>query len=655
MIISKRNGILRAFAIALTFLCVFLMISLSQEIMHVSAAEEKDPSVPMIWVENKTVHRGQTFEVEVYLDQNSGLVSLMLELEYDKTVMELVGIVRGDALSSHTFTTTNVDTDEGYLVSPFYLLWDGRAQDHSVGKLVTLKFMSKIDAEIGDYPVTINYDRKNTHIEYGQPCDVQINNGVVTFIKGEYSVKYLNYDGTLLFEKDYNEDTVPSYGGQIPTRPTDECYSYEFVGWRGVVSDSPNVICYEADYRLTPQIYQVFFYVDGEYFNAMSCPYGEFVDMSQIPSKKNYVFDGWYTDEALTHRVTSLQMPSGDIVLYGQMKFNIRENPIPEIALSLDRIDSGYAYVTVDILSNPSISGLVLTLDYDKSALTFEGFERGEAFSTLQFDYTNTDAGYASDPFRFYWEHSSNTVETGRLLTLKFKINDEAVSGVYSVTMMYEPTADAVYVDEIGNLSYTKLNITGARIPVGEIYYWNEEIEDVTDVIVECPRGMSADTVLRIEIVTANLDISNEQIQALIAPNMELKAGYTVELLQNNVKVQPNGVITVKIKLTDAQMLCSDLRIYHVDDDKNMTFYESKVEDGYIVFETDHLSYWVIIGNTFEEASGQGDASMPTNSHIIIIAFALLAICCMAFCLIMMAQRSNWLNSKSHKKGENNT
>jgi hypothetical protein len=48
-------------------------------------------------------------------------------------------------------------------------------------------------------------------------------------------------------------------------------------------------------------------------------------------------------------------------------------------------------------------------------------------------------------------------------------------------------------------------------------------------------------------------------------------------------------------------------------------------------------------------------ASVPTNSHIIIIAFALLAISCMAFCLIMMAQKKNWLIAKSNKKGENNT
>ena len=655
MIIGKRIRCFRAFAVALTILCVFLMMSFAQGSMHVSAAEENDPAIPVVRVEDKTIHRGQTFEVDVYLDSNPGLISLLLELEYDKSVMELVSFTLGDALSAHTFTTTNVDAGEGYLTTPFRLLWDGRTPDASVGKLITLTFRSEVDAEIGEYPITINYDRKNTHVEYETPCDVQIKNGTVTFIKGEYSVKYLNYDGTVLFEKDYNADAIPSYDGPTPTRPADERYSYVFKGWRGIVSDADDVICYEADYELIAQIYQVFFYVDGEYFNALECAYGEYINMTKIPSQKNHVFDGWYADEELTQKVSSIQMPAHDVVLYGRMKFNVRENPVPEITLNVDKIDQDYVYVKVDVTKNPSISGLVLTLDYDRGALTFEGFERGEAFAGLQFDYTNVDQGFTADPFRFYWEHSSNTLETGRLLTLKFKINDEAEDGVYHVTMTYDYTTDAVYVDETGNLSYTKLDIVGAQIPIGKIHYWNEKIENVVDIIAQCPEGMPADTVLRIEVSTANLDIPKELIQSQVAKNTELKAVYTIELLRNNEKVQPNGHITIKIKLTEAQMLCTELYVCYVDADNNLTVYDSVVEDGYIIFETDHLSYWAIVGNELDVNMNQTGTQGPANSHIIIIAFALLAISCMAFCLIIIAQKKNWQTAKSNEKGENNT
>ena len=649
----KRSGAI--IPTALILIILFLLPLFPMGAMQVSAAESDTTALPMVRVENKTVHRGQTFELRIYLDQNPGLLSLMLELEYDKTTLELVGISHGNALSTHTFTTTNTDTEDGFLITPFRMLWDGREQDRTTGVLATLTFESKIEAETGDYLVSLSYDKQNTLIEYGVSCDVNIQNGYVTLIKGAYSVKYLNYDGSLLYEKDYNEYEVPVYAGQIPTRPTDAHYSYEFEGWKGIVSDDPNVICYEANYKLTPQIYQVFFYVDGEYFNAFECPYGTFVDLTQIPSKKNHVFDGWYTDEALTQKISSIQMTAENLTLYGAMKFNIRENPTPEITLSVDRMENEYVYVAVDVTQNPSISGLVLTLDYDKNALTFEGFERGEAFDTLQFDYTNTDKGYLADPFRFYWEHTVNTLDTGRLLVLKFRINKNVEGGLYSVTMTYEPTTDAIYINEFGEISYTKLNIIGVKIPIGEIYYWNEEIEDIVDIEVECPEGMPADTVLRIEVVTAEIDISKEQIKEQIESDMEIKSVYTVELLQNDVKIQPNGTLTIKIKLTDTQKLCRELRIYHVDDNNSMTLYESRVEDGYIRFDTDHLSYWAVVGDMIDSQINNIGSSVPTNSHIIIIAFALLAISCMAFCLIMMAQKKNWLIAKSNKKGENNT
>ena len=650
---SKRNTLLRIMAVALASLSVWILFLFSEGMMHVSAAEQSDSPLPVVRVEHKTVHRGQTFEIRIYLDQNPGLLSLMLDLEYDKSMMELVGITRGDALKTHAFTTTNTNTDEGFLISPFRMLWDGRSRDDSTGVLAILTFESKVEAPTGDYPIIVNYDKQNTKVEYGQTCDVQIENGRVSLTKGEYSVRYVNYDGTVLYEKDYSENASPSYGGVTPQRPTDECYSYEFKGWHGVVSDDPNVICYEAEYVMIPQIYQVFFYVDGEYFHALECAYNEPVDLSRIPAKKNHVFQGWYTDEAMTEYVPSLYMPAQDMTLYGYMKFNIRENPIPEITLSVTEATAEYVYIAVDVTKNPSLSGQVLTLDYDRSALTLEGFERGEAFRALQFDYTNTEQGYAADPFRFYWEHTTNTTETGRILLLKFRINQQVPGGLYGVTMTYEPTTDAVFMDQSGNLSYTMLDIIGVQVPIGKIHYWNEEIPGTADISIESPAGMPADTVLKIDVVTADLDISVDHVYESVDPNMEIKAAYEIKLMRNGVEIEPDGLITVRIKLTDAQKMCNDLRVYHIDDDNNMTFYESEIHDGCIVFRTDHLSHWAIVGNVAFVGGASG--SMPANSHIIIIAFALLAIACMAFSLIIIAEKRNWLNEKNNKKGENDT
>ena len=193
---SKHNGLFCL--LTLSIMILFLLILIPRGAIQVSAAETDTAELPVVRIENKTVHRGQTFELQIYLDQNPGLVSLMLEVEYDKSAMELVGVEHGNALKSHTFTTSNTETEDGFLITPFRMLWDGRTQDKSTGVLVTLTFESKVDAEVGDYPVNISYDKQNTNVEYGIPCDVNIKNGYVTLIKGAYSVKYLNYDGSLL-------------------------------------------------------------------------------------------------------------------------------------------------------------------------------------------------------------------------------------------------------------------------------------------------------------------------------------------------------------------------------------------------------------------------------------------------------------------------
>ena len=163
-------------------------------------------------------------------------------------------------------------------------------------------------------------------------------------------------------------------------------------------------------------------------------------------------------------------------------------------------------------------------------------------------------------------------------------------------------------------------------------------------VMAPCYYGVAMAT--KKELIAANYSV--EEIQEQLDSNMELKTVYMVQLLRGEEKVQPAGLIKVKIKLTESQKLCTDLRVYHVDDQNNMTVYDSHVEDGYIVFETDHLSYWAIVGNVID--ANQLGNSMPTNSTIVIIAFALLAISCMAFCLIMIAQKKRQKCLKKNMK-----
>ena len=46
-----------------------------------------------------------------------------------------------------------------------------------------------------------------------------------------YHVEFVNYNGSLLYEVDVLEGEEAIYVGDIPTRPSDDVYRYEFNGW----------------------------------------------------------------------------------------------------------------------------------------------------------------------------------------------------------------------------------------------------------------------------------------------------------------------------------------------------------------------------------------------------------------------------------------
>ncbi len=627
----------RAVAVLLLLALTLPLISL-----QVSADETTEPTaLPYIKVESKTVHRGQTFSVQVNLEKNPGLTAMILELEYDKSVMELVGVERGNALRTHTFTTTNVNTDEGYLVEPFRLLWDGVSQDSTTGVLLTLTFESKITAPVGDYPVKLTYEAQNTGSEYGKPIAVDIENGIVTLIKGEYSVIFQNYGGTVLYEVDYDPEDMDDvrdlddlYVGKVPTRPEDECYSYAFKGWKGIVTDDPKTVIRVADYVATPQEYQVVFYVDGEYFHGDIYGYNQSIDLSYIPIEKNKNFSGWFLDPEYTQRVTFARMPAEDLKLYGYMRFNIRQDELPQITLSVDKIENSVAFVDVDVTKNPSLAGLVLTLDYDRTALKLIGFEQGSAFRSMQFSSTNTAEGYDADPFKFYWESAVNNTELGTILTLKFQINESVEAGLYGVTLTYDETTDATFFTDGQELWYTELDILGTSVPIGKIYHWYEETADGIGIDVTVEEGQSPDTVLEIKRITHLLTLDDSVLLTAAGEGMEVKDIYSVRLMRNGTEVKPSGKITVKIELTEAQLACRYIKIFRIEQDEKLTYYDSAREKEFIKFETETLSNWAVVGNVIIE----GESTEPFNLSLVLGGLNLLAIVTIAFVLLVLVK-----------------
>ena len=641
----------------LAFMAIVSLIMFVMNADIIGAVAHADYT-PVVTVDSKIVHRGQTFNIDVDLTDNEGLISLYLTLDYDSSAMKLVNAEQGVALNSLTFTHTNTQTEVGYGILPFNMLWDGKTSDNSNGNLLRLTFESFSTAETGVYPITLTYDEANTNSDYGQPIEIGIVNGSVNLIKGEFEAVYYDWDGTELYRKDYNADDVPSYVGELPTRETDECYSYEFIGWKGIVSEDINVIKYQADYKLTPIVYQVFYYVDGaqedsfdgivtadDYYKALEIPYGTFLE-NAYPVKNRYVFSGWFKDDKCTIPFTDNFMPAKNLSLYGYFVYDIRTTSIPKIQMSMIENDDNTITVNANMVLNTGFNGMVLTLGYDRTALEFIGFEKKDTFSSLQFDTTDieTAAGYDVDNFKFYYEHSENTYETGSFLALKFKIRDNSKVGIYGVTFTLGNT-DATYINGINGIRYTEIEILGVQIPVGKIYQWERSAEDDANITVTSDEGMPSDTTLKVSLVPESKhNIDGKTVEEIAGNDMELKAVYNIRLLRTignvEVEVEPNGTLTVEIKLTASQQALTHLSLYYVNDNGEMILISCERDGDVLRFKTDHLSWWAIVGDKTVVGGKVSDAMV-----MLITMPIMLAVATMAYALIVIGK-----NKK--KKGE---
>ncbi len=671
--IDKKRIIL-FFAIAVLLL-LFFSLSLPRQTF---AFAEPEGYTPVVTVENKTVYSGQTFTLNVDLSNNEGILDLELKLvQYDRDVMELVGVKGGveltdNALKKLTFTHTNPDNSLGYAAVDTFL-WDGVSEaDTGNGTILELTFESSATAPEGVYPVRMGFNINNTRKDEYQPLNVTVIDGSVTFKRGDFVAEYYSWDDQLLFRKDdYRDGDTPSYPfGQGNyddklIRESDEYYEYEFDKFEGIPADGEeNVLKFRAKYILTPIEYQVFYFVDGineESFDGViteddlwvgktrNVGYGTYLE-NDYPEKPRYVFSGWYKDASFSKEYVETKMPAEDLTLYGYFVYDIRTTSIPKIMLTAN-VDEDEVTVTADMVMNTGFNAMVLTLSYDKSALSFSGFEpNNEVFSKMQFQTTNVvnDDYDGASSFKFYYNHTENSYETGVFVTMKFKIKRESEAGVYDVTFVMGNT-DATYYNGIKGDRYTMIEIVPAKVPVGKIYKWEKSAEDSAEIAVESDLGMPADTALNVTYVPEDVhQITEETVVQAAGKNKEIKAVYDLTLVRisGNVvtEIAPDGSLTVEIKLTPEQRAYEGLGLYAVGENGEMVAYDFVREDDVIKFTTTRLGRWAIVGDKPFARGRLSDAAVMLISMPI-----LLAIATMAYALILIGK------NRKKKEKENMT
>jgi hypothetical protein len=143
-----------------------------------------------------------------------------------------------------------------------------------------------------------------------------------------------------------------------------------------------------------------------------------------------------------------------------------------------------------------------------------------------------------------------------------------------------------------------------------EVYYFvtlsdeNENMKELTSlysISVVCPiDSLEGDITLRTKLLSIsdeeykNIIFTDKVADSSVSPDDIRFTAYDISLVdENNNKVQPNGTVMVKVPCPTNydETKC---KVYRVNDNGDLTDMKAEYSEGYMVFETDHFSIYII-------------------------------------------------------------
>lgn len=154
---------LRSFGIFIVILTVMFCMMLPVQ----SAFAD---STPVLLLSGKS--EGDEIVVTATLRNNDGISAMLLNLEYDRDNLTFIGCKQEEALPSLDLLSSG-----SYNIYPYVLTWSGEDNDNSNGKLLTLRFTVKENAN-GQAFVKFTYER-DRDINYYEGGDLKTRNMMI--------------------------------------------------------------------------------------------------------------------------------------------------------------------------------------------------------------------------------------------------------------------------------------------------------------------------------------------------------------------------------------------------------------------------------------------------------------------------------------------
>ncbi len=334
-------------------------------------------------------------------------------------------------------------------------------------------------------------------------------------------------------------------------------------------------------------------------------------------------------------------------------------------------LESGkVANVTLDIANDNNIS--LLNLNNKQIKVTGKGSLKFKQNSYVKkvvnglpiYNYSFNDKLILSDDNKIYegttleFEESYDTLKELNSLNEQYNIDDFVLTQVVDYNKM---TSVTVTESWISSHIMTDLDISLDN-GYGVIKYVEPKIEE--KVVKSDSSTLESDNVILISEDKVNSkyklevdDLKEDEIADKVSNSIDkLLVGLYDVNVYNGKKIvsMKNGSYTIKIKLEDNINEYDDYQIIYVNDDGEIEEYiDAKIDGGYIVFETSHLSQYGVIAIPKEEVPIE---TISVEKRIVnvgnvlkvslLVSFIAVALGLIGFTLF----KSNLLNKKKRKR-----
>ena len=300
-----------------------------------------------------------------------------------------------------------------------------------------------------------------------------------------YHIGFYNYDSTLLYETDVLEGVMPSYSGQVPTKPSDASSNYRFAGWDPTLAVASKDQNYTAIYTSSNRTYNVTIGDNIPYATEYGSTISNPGDLSgYLEDEYYYSFAGWYIDntdtkwnfdtdtiKSETKLVAKFEKSkaikatfknyNGDILeeVYcgsGYAPTYTKDEPTKDSTVS-----TTYTFASWEPAVAPISEDITYVAKFNENVrnykVTFKN-ENGTIIKTLEFAYGSTPSYDGTDPIKQSdstykytfkgWDKDFSTVESDQTYTATFKKSYLNSSDVI-IRQYVEGISTPVYEDTI--------------------------------------------------------------------------------------------------------------------------------------------------------------------------------------------------------------